>query len=137
MRTKTSKSNDLPWIKHLLVKDSKDNLGAGVLHYLAWSGDVETVLTLGSGTKLLGAKTYSGLNIAHYAAWSGESEQLQKLFTQHPELPIAKTNYGLNIAHYAALSGKTEALDCVKKYHPKFLMKWSRGTNENVAHFAA
>lgn len=101
----------------------KDNSGACIAHYAAWSGSIEALTWVKKNyPHLLHRRDKFGLNVAHYSAWSGNKDALSWVKINAPKLLCCYDGSFKNIAHFSAWSGSDEALNWVMENSPQLLV---------------
>jgi hypothetical protein len=112
---------------HLTLTHVKDSLLNSPLHYLAWSGSIETLLNYAlTSPTLFKEKNRKGQNVAHFLALSGDVDALLRLSIAHPDLFNELDYNGLHVAHYMAAVNKC----------PKALwLTWNKLSEDNQYNF--
>lgn len=118
----------------------KDNLGAGIAHYAAWSGNTDA-LTFVMSTypdclewKVNSAEFFEYLDI-NKAMLSNTYSSFVQAKAMMP-WTLLESAYGRTIAHYAAMSNSISMMDCIEKKHLEYLEQGDYVDNSNPAFYA-
>jgi len=88
-----------------------DNCGGNILHYAAWSGNLEAVLLLHKRREaLFDFENNSGRNVVFYAAMAGNVKILDEILKEKPALWESIDSNGYSFVQFAIAHGQLEVL---------------------------
>ncbi|WP_131783819.1 ankyrin repeat domain-containing protein [Legionella gresilensis] len=104
-------------------KEATDNVGAALVHYASWAGNVDALnwFKMNSPEQLV-KRDSKGRNASHYAAMSGCTKALDWFKANYPEQLLERSYGNVTHGHYIALSGSADALTWMQAHYPQQLL---------------